>query len=98
MKFNLRKPCKDCPFIPGSSTNTTLDEGRLDDIVEDLRNDYSFTCHKTLDLPDREQQHCAGALIFLEKENNPNQMMRWMERIGHYDRHKLDMDVDIIDK
>ena len=35
--------------------------------------------------------HCAGALIFLEKRNRPHQMMRICERLGFYDRRKLDM-------
>lgn len=99
MKFDLKKPCKDCPFIKGSSTNLTLSEERLDDIVNDIsNNDMTFTCHKTLDLAKSEQQHCAGALIFLEREDNPNQMMRIAERLGLYDRRELNMTADIIDK
>jgi hypothetical protein len=35
--------------------------------------------------------HCAGMLIFLEKRNQPTQMMRICERLGLYDRTKLDM-------
>lgn len=97
MKFDLKTPCKDCPFLKGSSTNETLEEGRLDGIVEDIRNDASFTCHKTLDLEFTKRQHCGGALIFLEREENPNQMMRIAERIGMYDYKKLKMEVDIID-
>ncbi|NUJ17456.1 hypothetical protein FKN04_12810 [Bacillus glycinifermentans] len=98
MKFDLKKPCKDCPFIKGSSTNRTLSKERLDSIVDDItNNDMTFTCHKTLDLVKGEQQHCAGALIYLEREDNPNQMMRWMERLGFYDRKKLDMTADVID-
>lgn len=97
MKFDLKTPCKDCPFIKDSSTNLTLSEGRIDGIVEDIRNGMSFTCHKTLDKPDNEQQHCGGAMIFLERENRPNQMMRIAERIRIYDYKKLDMDANIID-
>lgn len=97
MKFDLKQPCKDCPFVPGSSTNLSLDEGRLTGIVQDIRKDMTFTCHKTLDLPSQTQQHCGGALIFLEKEDNPNQMMRIAERIGLYDRRKLKMDVSLIE-
>lgn len=92
MKFNLKKPCKDCPFIVGSSTNTTLAEGRLAGIVEDIQNDMSFTCHKTLEKQKPDQEHCAGAMIFLERQDRPNQMMRIAERIGIYDRHALDME------
>ncbi|MFS0883264.1 hypothetical protein [Metabacillus niabensis] len=97
MRFDLKKPCKDCPFIKGSSTNVTLSEGRIEGIVKDLRNDMSFTCHKTLDKPKLEQQHCAGAMIFLEKEDRPNQIMRIAERIGLYDRSRLETCPNIID-
>jgi pSer/pThr/pTyr-binding forkhead associated (FHA) protein len=41
------------------------------------------------------EQHCAGATILLERLNRPNQMMRWMERLGGYDRTKLDMDAPV---
>lgn len=26
MKFDLKTPCKDCPFLIGSSTNKSLDD------------------------------------------------------------------------
>lgn len=98
MKFDLKKPCKDCPFIKGSATNTTLAEGRLEGIVDDIRAGMTFTCHKTLEKRQSEQQHCGGALIFLEKENNPNQMMRIAERFGLYNRKALHMDADLVDE
>ena len=44
-----------------------------------------------------DSQHCGGALILLEKIESPNQMMRIMERMGGYDRHKLKMDADVFD-
>jgi hypothetical protein len=50
----------------------------------------TFQCHKTI--RKGEPQHCAGATIFLEANEQPNQMMRIMERLGAYDRHALDMD------
>lgn len=94
MKFDMKKPCKDCPFVVGSATNETLAEGRIESIVDDLRNDMSFTCHKTLYTEKKvEEQHCGGALIFLERENRPNQIMRMAERIGLYNHKELDMDV-----
>lgn len=98
MKFELKQPCKDCPFLKGSCTNLTLSEGRIEGIVHDIRAGASFTCHKTLELHSSEQQHCAGALVFLEKEERPNQIMRIAERIGLYDHRKLKMDVDLIDE
>lgn len=99
-ELNMKKPCKDCPFLKGSSTNRTLHPHRIAGIIEDIRNDKSFTCHKTLpyygEKSAKKEEHCAGALIMLEKEDNPNQIMRIAERVGMYDRTKLDMDADII--
>ena len=100
MKFDLTRPCKDCPFrsdIPGYLT-----KARAREIIEAItRQQATFTCHKTNKFEDgetietRDSQHCAGALIFLERLDRPNQMMRWMERIGVYDRTKLDMDAPV---
>lgn len=63
-----------------------------------LLGDESFWCHKTIDYSEasegstnRKTQHCAGALILLEKLNRPNQLMRIAERIRCYDRTQLDM-------
>jgi hypothetical protein len=39
--------------------------------------------------------HCAGALIFLEKREEPHQMMRICERLGMYDRTKLNMNANV---
>ena len=62
-----------------------------------------FACHKTCDqdeetgdyVPNKDSHHCVGALIFLEKQNAPHQMMRICERLGLYDRTKLDMDAPV---
>lgn len=98
MKFNMKKACKECPFLKGSSTNVTLAKGRIEGIVHDmLHNDSSFICHKTLDKPSMEQEHCAGALAYLEKRNRPNQMMRIAERIGTYDKDKVVIPENLID-
>lgn len=95
MNFNLKKPCIDCPFVKGSSTNKSLAEGRIAGIVKDLRTNHTFTCHKTLEKPKIEQSHCAGALIFLEREaqfgESQNQMLQIAGRLGLYDRNSLDI-------
>lgn len=64
-----------------------------------------FPCHKTATLneddevsefvPNENSVHCAGALIFNEKRNEPNQMMRIAERLGMYDRTKLNMQAKV---
>lgn len=62
----------------------------------------AFPCHKTADVVEDEEvgsefranensQQCAGVLIFLERRNRPNQLMRIAERLGLYDRSKLKM-------
>lgn len=98
MKFDLKTPCKECPFrndiLPYLSTE------RAEEIGEAILSDQTFTCHKhthSLGYEGKAEQHCAGATIILEKEEQPNQMMRWMERIGMYDRTKLDMQAPIYD-
>ena len=64
----------------------------------------SFPCHKTIDYDDEDDQrgtegssHCAGALILLEKLERPSQMMRIAERLGLYDRTRLDMGAPVFD-
>jgi hypothetical protein len=65
-----------------------------------------FPCHKTTvptdddDFEDgdgcggrkatKDSVHCAGALIFAEKNNTDTQMMRVAGRLGMYDPRKLD--------
>lgn len=95
MKFDLKTPCGNCPFkvktIPYISTE------RAEEISLGIMNGKTFTCHKTTDLPDIKQQHCAGAMLFLEKQNNPNQMMRIAERFGDYKHKELDTSVIVYD-
>lgn len=91
MNFDLTKPCKECPFRndrPGY-----LHPERVEEITDALFSDQTFQCHKTIDKG--KPQHCAGALIFLEANEAPNQMMRIMERLGTYDRTKLDMSAPV---
>lgn len=46
MQFDLKRPCKDCPFIKG--TTMVLNPGRMEGIAEHLSNDFNvFPCHKT---------------------------------------------------
>ena len=104
MNYTMTTPCPHCPFrtdIPGY-----LSEERMQDIIDALLSGKTFTCHKTT-VPDEHDegamrdgpnaQHCAGALIFLEHLEAPNQMMRIAERLGFYDRTKLDMNAPVPD-
>jgi hypothetical protein len=104
MNFDLIRPCDNCPFRT-DCLKGWLGEGRAAEIAVGITDGQkTFTCHKTTkfddeleSVPHDQQQHCAGAMILLEKLNRPNQMMRWMERLGMYDRSKLDMDAPVFD-
>lgn len=91
MNFDLKKPCADCPFRSDKLFQLRPDR------VKEIVNGDSFPCHKTVDYsegtPDTsKEQECAGLMIMLEHMEQPNQMMRIAERLGVYDRTKLDMD------
>lgn len=103
MKFNLTKPCKNCPFR--NDIKPFLSKRRVKEIEFALVNDdKTFSCHKTVNyetwenyeedyIPNSEESHCAGALILLEKNNLAikNNMLRIAERLGLYDYSKLDL-------
>lgn len=92
MKYGLTTPCDQCPFLVSMKRGFTLRRLFL------LIGEGTFHCHKTGTLDEENgdfvatenSHHCAGALIFLEKRNQPNQMMRIAERLGLYDASKLD--------
>lgn len=91
MKYTQTMPCKECPFLKSMSHGFTLQ--RLKEFASG-----EFPCHKSAELNEEDgfiatdkSVHCAGALIFLEKRNQPHQMMRISERLGAYDYTKLDL-------
>lgn len=93
MKYTMTKPCDACPFLKAMKRGFTI--RRLHQFSKG-----EFPCHKTADTDEEtsdfiaraDSQHCAGALIFLEKREKPHQMMRIAERLGLYDMRKLDAD------
>ena len=101
MKYDLRKPCDNCPFR--SDITPFIRPDRAEEIAS---SDGEFPCHKTTEFSDEEdpepinrdaEHHCAGFLILREKIEQPSQMMRICERLGLYDRTKLDMDAPVYD-
>jgi len=96
MNYKLTTPCDECPFLIGSGfTWRRLHEHASGE----------FPCHKACKVDDdtgdfvprsEKTPHCAGALIFLEKQGRSHQMMRICERIGMYDHTKLDMNAPLI--
>lgn len=111
MKTDLLTPCDRCPFR--SDIPQFLRPGRVIELRREMiEHQASFQCHKTVDYSKADDegavdsavaarspkaQHCAGAMILLEKLGLPNQLMRWMERIRQYDRRRLNMKAPVYD-
>ncbi|WP_456363640.1 hypothetical protein [Priestia aryabhattai] len=94
--FKVKKPCNNCPFLKNSPM--FLDEDRLPEIVEHLDNNGLFHCHKTINYKkqidtetnemikeSKQNQFCAGAITYLEKQNRPNAPLQVAQRVGWYD-------------
>lgn len=99
MKYSLNTPCEQCPFLKGMRFSYR----RLTEFASG-----EFPCHKACDVDEEsgdfiekdngKTPHCAGALIFNEKREQPHQMMRICERLGKYDRRKLDMAAPVVER
>lgn len=106
MKYDMTKPCKKCPFVVANKF--PLSKARKKEIMRSIYlQDQSFPCHETTEeyedenggidlIATKRSQHCAGAMIVLEKAGKPNQMMRIAERLRVYDHTKLDMSVETV--
>lgn len=100
-RFNVPRPCAECPFSKGQkAVRVTPDRAR--ELIRNMLSPAgaSFHCHKTVDYSGDEPAiaatslHCAGALIFAEKSSNATQVMRIAERLGLYDAQKLMADAE----
>ncbi len=100
MKFNLHKPCTDCPFRKDIAF--FLPEARRQEIANSLRNDQVFQCHKTSSgewdddfnyYPTGDEIHCAGALIIMQKngEIGANWPLRFAVGLGILNVDALDL-------
>ena len=105
MNYDLKSPCPHCPFR--NDINPYLTAERVEEIRESLDRG-TFTCHETtveVDCDDGggemkdgpNAQHCAGALILMEKCGESSQMTRIAERLGMYNHKKLNMDSPVFD-
>jgi hypothetical protein len=101
MRFDLRKPCPQCPFRP--SAGSYLHPARAREIAEAVtKGNVTFTCHKTISgeiededaddqvyRPGHGDQMCAGATLFIEKCGVSNQMLQIAERLGLRDPNRV---------
>jgi hypothetical protein len=98
VKYTMTTPCAECPFLKSMARGFTIKR------LREFADEGAFPCHKACDADDDSGEFvarddntpaCAGALIFNEKRNRPNQMMRIAERLGMYDRTKLNMEAPV---
>lgn len=95
MKYDMTTPCKKCPFLRGTEMRLRPDRIREIERSVNQHNGATFPCHETVDYShddgreSEKTKHCAGALIYIEKQGVSSQMMRICERLGMYDRRKL---------
>jgi hypothetical protein len=110
MKYDLHTPCSDCPFRKEGGIRLT--RARVMEVAACTENPGGeFPCHKTVkrDEDDEDDEdscdsydhaaakHCAGALVFAEKQGTSSQMIRIAERLGMYDASKLRGHDDVFD-
>jgi hypothetical protein len=86
---------RQCPFLESMAHGFSVD--RLEEFATG-----ELHCHKTgtLDAEEGyvatlESVHCAGALIYLERDGRSHQMMRIAGRLGFYDPGMLHMDAPV---
>lgn len=107
MHYDLKRPCANCPFLKEGGVR--LHPKRAEEIAEGMLSPqgHTFACHKTTVCQEHDDgssdmvetpksRHCAGALIFAEKNGNATQMMRIAERIGWYDAKSLMSDQKVV--
>jgi hypothetical protein len=99
MMFDLKRPCRNCPFRVGWGSKFRFPRARFEEIVHAT----SFVCHKTTVDDDEGEgecvagpkaQECAGLMAVLTREKRPNQMMRIAIRLGWLNPEKLDPDAE----
>jgi hypothetical protein len=102
--YNAPQPCHNCPFLRVG--HIPLTPGRVREISRLMcsSNGGEFPCHKTTIssrdggecVSTTDSLHCAGALIYAEKNGNATQMMRIAERLGMYDPQALMSDARVV--
>jgi hypothetical protein len=104
--YDLTKPCGNCPFK--KTGGVRLMWQRVLEVAGNMLSNTGgeFPCHKTTEtsadgeskvVVDGKSVHCAGALIFAEKQGRSTQMMRLAERFRIYDPRKLTGHEEVFD-
>lgn len=93
MKFEIKRPCAECPFRRDCSPYLR----RANEIRDQMRDDhYWFACHETTGakggrrVKPAEQSHCMGLAKVLWRERNLNIAMRLALTFGLLTVEQLD--------
>lgn len=81
--FDLKKPCKNCPFRVSQGGLFGLCKERILEITTST----AFQCHKT---SEEKPQQCAGLMSVLHKSKKPNAIMQVSERLTNWRATNLD--------
>jgi hypothetical protein len=94
-QFALKKPCYNCPFN-NNGYAISLQQGRIEGIVDDLTSERhsTFHCHKAVYKDEKTNfdedgnfvpndiQQCAGAIAVMKKLGRDTQIVKMAERMG----------------
>lgn len=87
MKFDLKQPCKDCPFRAGAERTKTADYVASSEQIEPLLDgqcyEYSQACHHSKKTGD--EQYCIGAVLSLHKRDLSTSVLDEAMREGQFD-------------
>lgn len=82
--LNRKIPCGTCPFriTPGGLRG--LGTERAQEIAASLLRGERFTCHSDLGKSERHRNQCVGAMLILDKLEQPNQLMQVATRLNMF--------------
>ena len=97
MKFDLKKPCKSCPFVVAHDFHLTPER------IAEIADAFAFPCHKTVDYDDDDErinraseQHCFGHLVVQWAEYGGfNKGAAFAAQSGMFDPHALPTPADV---
>jgi hypothetical protein len=110
VRFTMRTPCDNCPFRRKGGIRVHPERAReIAEMMLDEGAGGMFPCHKSVDYDRAEiddegdgyrvgrsgEVHCAGALVFAERQGFQTQAMQIAERLGMYDPDGLDAAADV---
>lgn len=98
MRFDLKRPCAQCPYTRGD-TAVRLPESRTASLISYALEEpgSTFPCHKTVRNEDVEEQFCAGLLLFAEKQQVETHMLRMAKVMRLYNPEDMSGHENVFD-